>query len=248
MDVLRHSGKTIVVTGAGRGIGRAVALRLAEEGARVVGFEVNEAGMEETLEMLGDGHVGFIGDVSSGADIHRFVAEQPAADVLVNVAGIADNLLPIGEMSEETWDSVLAINATGPMRLTKVLLPGMIERGSGNVINIASVAAWSGGGAGTAYTASKHALLGMTRSVAFYYGQKGIRCNVVAPGPVVTDLSGSAEPGCDWAWEKIEPLLSRSQQFATAEQIASVVSWLGCEESSIINGALIAADAGWSAA
>ncbi len=249
---MRYQGKRALVTGAGGGIGRAVALRLAAEGAHVVCHDIIAATVDvtaKTINECGGAATAVVGDLRVDGDVDRLVAGLAPAgvDVLVNVAGIADHLLPLGETDDEMWNNVISINLTGLARLTRGVLEGMVERESGSIVSIGSVASFSGGGAGAAYTASKHALHGLTRSIAFFYGPRGIRCNVVAPGPVTTDLSGTANPTVEWAWKLIEPQLGRSRRFATAEDIASVVSWVGSDEASIINGVLIPADAGWSA-
>lgn len=132
-----------------------------------------------------------------------------------------DWFLPADEIDDETWDRVMAVDATGPFKLCRAVLPSMRQRGSGAIVNAGSAASVRGGTAGVAYTMSKHAVLGLTRSIAWVYATLGIRCNVVLPGGVETNIG------------------------TTAVEIASLVSWLGSDEASNINSAVIDDDGGW---
>ena len=241
----RFAGKTAVVTGAGSGIGRAVALRLLDEGARVVAADVSD---ERLAELAGDGLTTVAGDVSQQADVDRIVAAalQGGVDVLANVAGIMDGFLPPHEVDDETWERVLGVNLTGPLRLTRAVLPSMLAARRGSIVNVASEASLRASASGVAYTSSKHGLLGLTRSTAVFYGPSGIRCNAVCPGAVATNIGGM--PRSDFAMGVVGKHLAAIPGVATPEQLAAAVCWLASDDSANVNGAVLASDGGWSAA
>ncbi len=247
----RMQGKVAVVTGAASGIGRATARQLVAEGAIVIGADVNEVQLRELETALGDSFTVVAGDLTDPADVADVAAaakEAGGADVLVNNAGVMDYFLPVTEVDDETWDRVMAINATAPMRLTRALMPQMLGKKAGSIVNVASIGGVSGGAAGIAYTASKHALVGMTRNTAFFYGPQGVRSNVVCPGGVETNIAeGGAVPKSDWAWERMQAGFSRAQRMASSEEIAALIVWLAADESVNVNGAVINSDGGWTA-
>lgn len=254
MDNQRHQGRVAVVTGAGSGIGRAVAARLAAEGAAVVGCDVNQAGLEETLGAVREGGndaTVVTTDVTSQDQVDRLVDDAVGrhgrVDVLANVAGIMDWFLPAHEVDDETWNRVMAVNVNGPMMLCRKVLPGMLERGAGAIVNVASVAGLRGGGAGIAYTTSKHALVGMTRSIAWTYRGDGIRCNAICPGGVQTNIGTTAVPRSQFAFERLGKSLALAEKAADPDEIAALASWLASDEASNVNGAIVTADAGWTA-
>ncbi|HEX6263037.1 MAG TPA: SDR family oxidoreductase, partial [Actinomycetota bacterium] len=192
MDSSRHTERIAIVTGAGSGIGRATVLRLAQEGARVVGCDVVEPALAETKEILDQAGLSaelVSGDVTRQEDVDRIVdAAGERVDVLANVAGIMDHFLPLGEVDDETWDRVLAVNLTGVMRLSRAVLPSMLEAGGGSIVTVASKASLGAGASGVAYAASKHGVIGLVKSIAYFYGPRGIRSNAVLPGPVETGI------------------------------------------------------------
>jgi NAD(P)-dependent dehydrogenase (short-subunit alcohol dehydrogenase family) len=132
-------------------------------------------------------------------------AAGSTVDGLANVAGIMDAFLPPAEVDDETWDRVFRVNLTAPMRLTRAVLPGMIARGGGAIVNVASEASLRASASGVAYTSSKHALAGFTKSVAFFYGPQGIRANAVAPGAVATNIE--APMRSEYAAGRIGPIM-----------------------------------------
>lgn len=245
-------GKVAVVTGAASGIGRAVAVDLVARGAVVVATDVNVERLTEVVEGLGDNAVAVPGDLRDTATIERLVAAADNAGgctVLVNNAGVMDHFLPAGEVDDETWEWVMSVNVTAPMRLTRALLPGMVERGTGSIVNVASIGGITGGAAGLAYTASKHALVGMTRNTAFFYGPQGVRCNVVCPGGVETNIAeGGATPRVPWAYERLQVGFGRAQRMAQPEEIASLITYLAGDDAVNVNGAVLPTDGGWTAA
>jgi NAD(P)-dependent dehydrogenase (short-subunit alcohol dehydrogenase family) len=253
-DGQRHHGRVAIVTGAGSGIGRAVALRLVAEGAAVVGCDVNEAGLEATLATIREGgrDAALVpADVTSQGQVDRLVDEAidryGRVDLLANVAGIMDWFLPAHEVDDETWNRVMSVNLNGPMLLCRKVLPGMLERGAGAIVNVASVAGLRGGGAGVAYTASKHAVIGLTRSIAWTYRGDGIRCNTICPGGVETNIGATAMPRSQWAYERLAKSLAMAERVAAPDEIAALLSWVGSDEASNVNGAIIPADGGWTA-
>ena len=187
--------RVAIVTGAGMGIGRASALALARAGAAVAIADIDQAAGEKTraeVEAAGGTALFVRTDVASFADAEAATAATVAAfgrvDILVNNAGINDNFLPAHAVDDATWDRVMTVNVRGPLLLCRRVLPGMVERHAGAIINVASVGGLKGGTSGVAYTASKHALVGMSRSIAWYYASDGIRCNAVQPGLMDTPL------------------------------------------------------------
>jgi NAD(P)-dependent dehydrogenase (short-subunit alcohol dehydrogenase family) len=136
------------------------------------------------------------------------------------------------------------------MRLTRAVLPGMVGAGSGSIVTVASEAALGAGAAGVAYTTSKHAVLGLVKHIAFFYGPKGIRSNAVLPGGVFTgpSMASSSAPASQWAMERAMAKLASMPPQAQPDQIAAAISWLACSEASNVNGAILADDGGWATA
>ena len=243
----RFAGKTAVVTGAGSGIGKAITTRLLAEGARVVGSDISAERLEAlAAELASDRLTTVAGDVSSQETIDAILtAAGGTVDALANNAGIMDQFLPTAEITDEVWDRVFSVNVTGPMRLTRAVLPGMIERGAGTIVNTASEAGIRAGSSGTAYTASKHAVIGLTKSTALFYGPKGVRVNAVAPGAVATNIEAPFHS--QWAAERLGPIMGAVvPSAAEPAQLAAAITWLLSDDSSNVNGAVLMSDGGWS--
>jgi NAD(P)-dependent dehydrogenase (short-subunit alcohol dehydrogenase family) len=172
-------------------------------------------------------------------------AAEGRIDVLANVAGIMDGFLPAAEVDDATWERVMAVNVTALMRLMRAALPVMVRAGKGAIVNIASEAGLRGSAAGFAYTTSKHAVIGMTRSAAFMYAKDGVRVNAIAPGGVRTSIEGSMKSAL--AIERQGPLLrTLVPPPAEADEIAAAIAFLASDEARNINGAVLASDGGWS--
>jgi len=243
----RFAGKTIIVTGAGSGIGRATATRIAQEGGTVIATDVVAERLAAlTEELAGLRVVTVTGDVAAADTITAIVdAAGGTVHGLANVAGIMDAFLPPSEVDDATWDRVFSVNVTGPMRLTRAVLPIMIEAGAGAIVNVASEASLRASASGAAYTASKHAIAGFTKSVAFFHGPQGIRANAVAPGAVDTNIEAPMKS--DYAASRVGPIMQAIlPPTAQPEQLAAAVTWLLSDDSANINGVLLPSDGGWS--
>lgn len=253
----RLEGKIAVITGAGSGMGRAMANLFAQEGAKIVAGEW----VEETLNAVvaevraGGGEItGVKCNVADEAQAENLIDTAVKAygrlDILCNNAGVMDHNAGVGEVTNEIWQRVLSINLSGPMYLTRRAIPIMRQQKSGSIINIGSVASLEGGAAGVAYTASKHALVGLTKNTAWRYWPDGIRCNAIAAGAVETNIAASmdrskvdVEGSKRWGiYQTVIPGMLK------ATDIANLALFLASDESKMINGAIIPADAGWTAA
>ncbi|UYQ77485.1 SDR family NAD(P)-dependent oxidoreductase [Glutamicibacter sp. JL.03c] len=243
----RFSGKTIVVTGAGSGIGRATALRVAKEGGKVIASDISADRLEELLAENPElDLISVAGDITQQEVADRVVgASGGKIDGLANVAGIMDKFEPIHEVEDSTWERVFNVNVNSILKLTRSVLPSMLESGQGAVVNVASEAGLRGSAAGVAYTASKHAVVGMTKNSAVMYGKRGIRFNAVAPGAVQTNIE--APMTSEFAQQAIAPLMSIIPGVAAANQLAASIAFLLSDDSTNINGVVLASDGGWSA-
>ena len=244
----RSAGKTAIVTGAGSGIGRATAKRLAQEGARVIATDMVQSRLDELARDAAPGDVTSVpGDITGDATMAALIAAANGRiDVLANVAGIMDGFLPAGEVDDATWERVIAVNLTAVFRLTRAVLPLMLRQGRGSIVNVASEAAFRGSAAGAAYTSSKHAVVGLTRSTAFIYAPNGIRANAVAPGPVRTNIEAPMKSPL--AAARLGPLFQTNlPPVAEPEQLAAAITWLASDDAANVTGIVLASDGGWSA-
>ena len=186
-----------------------------------------------------------VGDITSDATIRQIVAAAgETIDGLANVAGIMDNMTPLHEVSDDVWNKVLAVNVTGMMKLSRAVLPGMLQRQSGAIVNVASEAAFRGSAAGVAYTVSKHAVVGLTKSSAFMYAERGIRVNAVAPGPVLTNIGARFDSPL--GEERINTAIAVAPEAVEAEALAASITFLLSDDAVNINGAILPSDGGWS--
>ncbi|WP_454852003.1 SDR family NAD(P)-dependent oxidoreductase [Promicromonospora soli] len=247
----RFAGQTVIVTGAASGIGRAVATRVAREGGRVVAADISKEKLDQLAAALtglpsGAEVVPVAGDISDQDDVARIVlAAGDRIDALANVAGIMDDMSAVHEVSDALWERVLRVNLEGTMRLTRAVVPSMLEAKHGRIVNVTSEAGLRGSSAGVAYTASKHAVVGLTKSTAVMYAKSGIRTNAVAPGGVLTGIPVPA--AAEFGSAVLRPYQGNIPSLATAEELAASITFLLSKDSVNLNGAIIASDGGWSA-
>ena len=244
----RLEGKIALVTGAGRGIGRATALRLAREGASVViNYKANRDAAEESLrQVTAEGARAWLvqADVSEPADADRLVKQAlehagGRIDVLVNNAGITrDNLLL--RMSLEEWDAVLDLNLRGAFLVTKAALRPMMRQRAGRIVNIASVAGITGNAGQANYSAAKAGLIAFTRTIAREMALRNITANAVAPGLIPTELTASLPQQVKDALVAQTPL----GRMGTPEDVAGVVAFLSSDDAAYITGQVIVVDGG----
>ncbi len=243
----RFSGKTVIVTGAGSGIGHATASRIAREGGRVVAVDISRERLDAFVAELPDAQiVPVVGDITDDTAIAAIVAAAgDTIDALANVAGIMDNMTPVHEVSDDVWNRVFAINVVGTMKLMRAVVPTMLAQAYGSIVNIASEAALRGSAAGAAYTASKHAIAGLTKSSAFMYGPSGIRVNAVAPGPTITNIQASfaSELGA----ERVQLAMTVLPDPVEADALAASITFLLSDDGVNVNGVVLPSDGGWSA-
>jgi len=253
----RFTGKVAIVTGGGSGIGRATALLLAAEGAAVtvadIAIDAADGVVAEIVDAGGRARSQVV-DVADAAATAAMVGETIAAfgglDVLHNNAAALDqNRIDqdVVTMDLATWDRVLAVNLTGPLLGCRFAIPAMLERGGGAIVNTASAAAFYGSDSLSAYSISKAGVVALTRNVATAYGERGIRCNAVAPGIVVAEAAQEALGG---------PMGDRLRRYTTShltgrlgypEEIATAVAYLASDEASFITGEVLRVDGGFTA-
>ena len=257
--------RTAVVTGAGSGLGRAIAIALAARGARVAAVDLDEATAKETAAAVGAAGgraIAVRADTSRGEDVDRAVAtavrELGPLEIMVNNAGVLDGYFDADEMAESVWRRVIDIDLTGVFLGCKRALAEMLPRRRGRIVNMASVAGLNGTGGGAAYVAAKHGVVGLTRQMAVAYAARGITVNAVCPGPIATglrahsqqilgpdipDMSGRGVAVNDDQIRAIVPAGRRG----TVEDIASAVCYLASDEAGYVTGHTMVVDGGWRA-
>lgn len=242
----RFAGKTVIVTGAGSGIGRATALRAAREGARVVVNDIAQGRLDDLVAQHPElTLIPVNADVSTEAGAQAVVAAAgDSVDGLANVAGIMDGFLPPAEVDDATWERVLAVNLTGPMRLTRAVLPIMIATGGGSIVNVSSEASLRAC-SGVSYAVSKQGINALTRSTSVFYASQGVRANAVAPGGVETGIEAPFKS--ELAGAVLGPIMAATAgPLASPEQLAATITYLLSDDSSNVNGVILPSDGGWS--
>ena len=251
----RLENKVAIITGGASGMGKAMSELFAKEGAKVLVADFNEAGAKEVSDTLNEVGLEAIStkvDVSSREDVEamfdKAVEVFGTVDILVNNAGIIDGFEPVGEISDEKWDRVFNVNTKGTMYGMRKAVDYWLENDKkGNIINTISTGGLNGGHSGAAYTASKHAVVGLTKNTAFMYAQKGIRANGIAPGAVATNISGSAHGISEFGVNRTKLTQSLISQLGQPEDIANVALFLASDESQFVNGTVYVADGAWTA-
>lgn len=245
-------GKVAIVTGASSGIGRAAALAFAAAGAKVVAADVDREGGEETVRQAGaaGGTAVFQPtDVSRADDVEALVRcavdTYGGLDVAFNNAGTEGTMSPTAECTDETWDRTLAVNLSSVFYCLRAEIPVMVERGGGAIVNCASIAGLVGFPGAPAYVASKHGVVGLTKTAALDYATAGVRVNAICPGVIDTPMVTRATGGDDAAkagYAQAEPV----HRLGRPQEMADVALWLCSERSSFVTGQAIAADGGWT--
>ncbi|WP_448330577.1 SDR family NAD(P)-dependent oxidoreductase [Streptomyces sp. DSM 41534] len=245
--------RAVIVTGAGSGIGRAAALTFAAQGAKVLVADLDRNGAEQVVAAIGAaGGVAraVVGDLGDQRVVDEVVATAVEAfggvDVLVNNAGIMDRFSAVADTDDTEWDRVLRVNLTAPFMLTRAALPHMLAAGRGSIVFTASEASLRGSTAGAAYTASKHGVVGLVKSLAVMYREQGIRANAIAPGGTATAMRVDARPR-EHGPAVIGAHTSSVGRIATAEEQAAAILFLASDAASNVNGVLLPVDNGWSA-
>jgi NAD(P)-dependent dehydrogenase (short-subunit alcohol dehydrogenase family) len=241
MSSERFHGRRAVITGAGSGIGRAVARQLAQEGATVVGFDVSQAGLEETFAAIPEAGRRVVDVAEIEAD--AALAEVGSADVLINAAGVLERhgLL---EHPLEDWERTLDVNLRAPLRLARAFARAHLRDGTpAAIVNVCSIESFIALAGHAAYTASKSALLMLTRAFALELAPHRIRVNGVAPGVTETDMNAAlrADPAAAAALREVVP----SGRFASPQEQAAGICFLASDEASYITGAVLPIDGGW---
>ncbi|MDF7820621.1 glucose 1-dehydrogenase [Runella sp. MFBS21] len=246
--------KTAIVTGAGSGMGKAIAELFAKEGANVILADINQEAIETIvaeIQQEGGKSIAVKANMANENDIEAMVAAAVTTygklDILVNNAGIMDNFKPVGEVDDASWERVIGINLTGPFKAARAAIHIMEKQETGGIIiNNASIGGLFGARGGAAYVASKHGLLGLTKNIASTYGTFGkIRCNAIAPGGVKTNIGQTITDPSELGYKAI--LSTGESIMGVPEQIATIALFLASDESSFINGDVITADGGWTA-
>src|SRR5690625_599277 len=254
MEMKRLEDKETIITGSGAGIGKEIALAFAKEGAKVVTADFNEETLNQTVIELKEANYEALGvkvNVALEEDVNKMVDETVAkfgrVDIVVNNAGVGDNMQAAANVKDETWDRVMNVNVNGVMRTLRKVIPAFVENGGGTIVNMASISGLTGGRGGLAYTAVKHAVVGMTKNVASQYGPENIRCNAIAPGHVETGFGAAMDNVDKFGMEIATRGVNLMAKAGTVEEVANIALFLASDESSLINGVALAADGAWSA-
>ncbi|MCT3339037.1 3-oxoacyl-ACP reductase [Lacticaseibacillus paracasei] len=226
--------KTVIITGAASGIGAAQAAAFQAAGAAVVGIDL------QPISNLTDAIQADVSDPATAATI----AAQYQPDIVCNTAGVLDGYQTVTDMALSAWQHILDVDLTSQFLMIKALLPGMLARGHGVFINMSSIAGLVGGGGGVAYTAAKHAVIGLTKQLDLDYAAKGIRANALAPGAINTPMNAAdfAGDGKMAAWVAQE---TPAKRWAKPEEVAQLSLFLASDAADYIHGTVIPIDGGW---
>lgn len=238
MEFTEFKDKYVLITGAASGIGQAQARAFLENGAMVYGIDIQEATINETQ------YTHFMGSITNPSFIQNVTKQMKRVDILCNTAGVLDGYAKTLQTDEALWDHIMLVNVKGVYQMTNAILPQMLARRQGVIINMASIAGIVAGGGGAAYTTSKHAIIGYTKQLSYDYCRDGIRANAIAPGAIQTpmnaaDFAGNGEMA---KWVADETPAGR---WAQPSEIAGATLFLASEASSYMHGIILPIDGGW---
>ncbi|MDG6988831.1 MAG: SDR family oxidoreductase [Nitrososphaerota archaeon] len=247
-------GKVAIITGAGSGVGRAMSNQFAENGASVLVVDVVSDRVDQVVKETRAKSPAKV----EGMTLDLSLKESPdlmvdhaakvfgKVDILCNNAGIMDGVRPVVDTPDGVWEKVMDININAPFRASRRAIPLMQTSGRGSIINTASVAGFFGGVAGAAYTTSKHALIGLTRSIAAQYGSAGIRCNAMVLGAVNTNIGVGGTAPDPKGMEHLMKAMATLPRTGEPGEIAELALFLASDKSSLVNGSCIVIDGGWT--
>lgn len=259
MDKLEFTGKSVVITGAAAGMGKAITVNFLKNGATVVAVDVNESALdafgrelkEHYTEDIVQNFIPFVGDISrqevNEAMIEKAVQATGEINVLVNNAGVAGHSEPITETTNEDWNRIININLNGPMYAIRAAVNKMLKQeNGGNIVTIASVAGIKGCRSSVAYSVAKHGLVGLCEHTAYAYMHQGIRSNIVCPGAIRTGMTSRPELESEFGRSRIMSGMDPQFVYGDTTDIAEAVLYLASDRAKFINGARLVVDGGIS--
>lgn len=259
MSKLEFAGKSVVITGAAAGMGKAITINFLKNGATVVAVDINGNALDELSRELKDNYsenivknfIPFVGDISNQevneAMIERAISATGEINVLVNNAGVAGHSEPITETTNEDWNRIININLNGPMYAIRAAVNKMIkQKNGGNIVTIASVAGIKGCRSSVAYSVAKHGLVGLCEHTAYAYMHQGIRSNIVCPGAIRTGMTSKPELESEFGRARIMSGMDPQFVFGDTSDISEAVVYLASDRAKFINGAKLVVDGGIS--
>ena len=248
MKFEEYKGKTVFVTGAASGIGQSQVIAFLENGANVFGFDLDEQGLVNLQHQYPEQFAYKVGSVCNKNDVEQafeaaiLIFKQ--VDILLNTAGVLDGFAKTLDTDEALWDRIMNTNVKGTFFVTNTILPHMVKRKSGVIVNMASIAGLVAGGGGAAYTASKHAIVGYTKQLDLDYCREGIRANAIAPGAIQTPMNKADFEG-DGEIAKWVANETPAGRWAQPSEVASLTLYLASQSADYIHGSIMPIDGGW---
>ncbi|EEI25330.1 glucose 1-dehydrogenase [Lentilactobacillus hilgardii] len=254
MDTQLLMNKVAIITGAGSGMGAAMAKLFAKEGAKVVAADLNIDNANKVIkDIQADGYeaAAIKVNVADRQDISSMFAfakdHYDHVDILVNNAGIMDNMAAIGDLEDDEWHKVMAVNTDSVMYGMREAIREFLPKHTGVILNIASIGGTNGARAGAAYTASKHAVVGLTKNTAYMYANEGIRVNAIAPGGIQTNIAQTMGNINEFGMKRQMTGMQTSPKPGSPEEIADTALFLVSDKAAYITGAVLPVDGGWTA-